>query len=104
MAFRGAERVLFVVWCVILLVAAEFVSRAIAPMEQVPRWKGFHVPDSLAAYRLAPNLDGAITFHGRVVIRTNSLGLRDREYGPRTPGVPRVLMIGDSQTLGLVEE
>ncbi|MBI1796485.1 MAG: hypothetical protein HYR74_05480 [Candidatus Eisenbacteria bacterium] len=104
MPSRSAERALFIGWCAILLVAAELVARALVPLEQVPRWRGFHIPDSLAAYRLAPNLDGGIYFYGRVPIRTNSLGLRDRDYGPRAAGVARVLMIGDSQTLGLVPE
>jgi lysophospholipase L1-like esterase len=99
-----AERVFFALWCVALLVAAEFVSRCFVPLEQVPRWHGFHVGDSVLAYRMAPNLDGRIWFTRHVPIRTNRLGLRDREYGPRTPGVRRVLTIGDSQTLGLVPE
>lgn len=98
------ERVFFVLWCVTLLAAAEFVSRWFVPLEQVPRWHGFHVGDSVLAYRMAPNLDGRIWFTRSVPIRTNSLGLRDREYGARTPGVRRVLTIGDSQTLGLVPE
>ena len=101
---RYLEGLILVVWCVVLLVGAKFVSRVFVPLPDAPRWRGFHVADSLAAYRLAPNLDGKIYFFGNVHIRTNRLGLRDREYGPRIPGVKRVLMLGDSQTLGLVEE
>lgn len=99
-----AERVFFVLWCVALVAAAELVSRWFVPLEQVPRWHGFHVGDSVLAYRMAPHLDGRIWFTRHVPIRTNSLGLRDREYGARVPGVRRVLTIGDSQTLGLVPE
>ena len=34
----------------------------------MPRWKGFHVADSLTAYRMAPDLDGRIYFFGHVFI------------------------------------
>lgn len=36
----------------------------------------------------------------RVAFRINSLGLRDRELGPKRPGVVRVLCLGDSFTVG----
>jgi lysophospholipase L1-like esterase len=33
-------------------------------------------------------------------VRISSLGIRDREYGPKPPGVRRVLVLGDSYTFG----
>jgi len=45
-----------------------------------------------------PNKEG--TYYG-AVIKTNSLGLRDREYNPQKPeGAKRVILLGDSFTMG----
>jgi len=62
----------------------------------------FKVADPVLHHRLRPN---ATTAEGgseyRIEIRTNSLGLRDREYPTLKPaGAFRILMIGDSTTFG----
>src|SRR5688572_28552622 len=55
-------------------------------------------PDPLLGHEHAPNR------HARLMgvdFRTNSKGLRDREFSyERTPGTLRVLMLGDSLTVG----
>jgi len=58
------------------------------------------IPDPEIGWAMAPNFEG-VSRDDRwsVSIKTNSLGLRDREYGPPGPG-PRILAIGDSFTFG----
>jgi len=98
------EHALFALWCVVLLVGAELLSRWLAPtVFHHPRWHGF-APDSVLGYGHRPNYRGRIFYTVTIDVRTNHLGLRDREYGPPRPDVRRVLMIGGSQTFGLVEE
>lgn len=48
-------------------------------------------------YELQPNASGE---RDGIPIRTNSLSLRDREPAPRTPGLRRVIAVGDSVTFG----
>jgi hypothetical protein len=54
--------------------------------------------DPLIAHEHAPNRDAVLM---AVDFRTNSKGLRDREFAyERKPGTLRVLMLGDSLTVG----
>jgi lysophospholipase L1-like esterase len=54
--------------------------------------------DPAMAHEHAPNREAVLM---GVPVRTNSLGLRDREISPdKTPGVRRLLVLGDSMTLG----
>jgi lysophospholipase L1-like esterase len=56
------------------------------------------VGDPLIAHRHGPNRNAQLM---GVAVRTNSRGLRDREFDfERTPGTRRVLMLGDSLTEG----
>lgn len=91
---------------VVTLVLLEGVSRLVLPAYLPPHPRGLHVNDPELGYRYAPNFTGRINWWRRhpIRIRTNSVGLRDRDYGVRGSDVARVLMIGDSQTFGMVEE
>jgi hypothetical protein len=57
-----------------------------------------YLSDSVMGHRLRPNQQ---SFTHRQPVRTNSVGLRDRNY-PRAPGpgTKRILALGDSQTFG----
>jgi lysophospholipase L1-like esterase len=58
-----------------------------------------YVADEHAGYRLAPGFSGRIERGTAVsVFRTNALGLRGPELGPKTK--PRILALGDSFTWG----
>lgn len=95
----------------VALLAAEVYFRTLRPIEflRIERraadepgdWKTLiHRPSSAPGldYELAPNLDQP-SRDARV--RTNSLGMRDAEPLPRdTPGLLRILTLGDSVTFG----
>ncbi|OGL46982.1 MAG: hypothetical protein A2W05_00990, partial [Candidatus Schekmanbacteria bacterium RBG_16_38_10] len=49
--------------------------------------------------KLRPNYRSKSSYW-RVAINTNSIGLRDREFGEKKQGVFRILVVGDSQTFG----
>ena len=55
--------------------------------------------DPKLGYRMVPDYDGLIV-RTDIPLRTNSWGLRDREYGPRRDGTLRVFVIGDSMVFG----
>lgn len=91
---------------IVLIPVAEVVVRIVRP-QTLPSQEfiqGFvlrnmYVSDEKAGYRLAPDFSGSIR-RGDVVteFRTNSLGMRAPEPGPKT--APRVLALGDSYTFG----
>ncbi|MBC8495967.1 hypothetical protein H8D36_07460 [archaeon] len=58
--------------------------------------------DEQVPFRLAPFFQGiSSTYDFSVVYKTNSQGLRDREYAfERDPGMKRILVFGDSNTFG----
>src|SRR5690606_35815706 len=59
------------------------------------------VPDPEVAMTFAPCLDGVPAWATRVPLSTNRTGLRDhREIEPPTPGVYRVVLLGDSFVAG----
>lgn len=74
---------------------------------RVAHWHRLTQPDNedhpVYHHRLKPNWrypQGSPDFH--TLATTNSLALRGpREYGPKPPGVRRVLMLGDSFTFGV---
>jgi hypothetical protein len=68
--------------------------------DRLPR--ALFLPDPVLGTVLAPNKQElAVTSDFSVVYRTNSKGLRDREYEyEKTPGKLRVLALGDSFTFG----
>lgn len=106
-----------VVWSLVLLFAAlevglrvlgriqgfdyRLYAAAMAGFNQIPlglscHWKGYPYPS------LCPNFAGVVsTPDFAVAYRTNSRGLRDREYALEKPaGKTRILALGDSFTFG----
>ena len=84
---------------VVIAVAGEIGIRWLDPQEHLP--PDLFVTDAALGYRVAPNYRGEyVTRTFSVPLITNSLGLRDREYGPRSEGGLRVYMIGDSFVFG----
>lgn len=88
---------------------AELVTRLLAPQPLTPAFisdaaeAALYRPDSALGFQLKPNLDAPYIFGTHLV--TNSLGLRDREYGPKQPGEFRIMSLGDSYAMGFgVEE
>ncbi len=65
--------------------------------------RGAFVPDPELGYRMAPSFEGRMVRLEQYdeVFRTNSLGLRDAEVGPRDGLTRRILVIGDSFVFGL---
>ena len=71
------------------------VAAATRDVLTIPTERGFrHNPNSEVVVENTPARPGVT-----VVYRTNSLGYRNRELGPR--GNPRILFLGDSVTFGL---
>lgn len=77
--------------------ALELMIRLFMPQTALATnmWK----PDPKLGYRLVPE------FHGeygeeKIPLVTNSWGMRDREYGPKQPGIQRVYVLGDSLMFG----
>jgi hypothetical protein len=111
------NRAALVVWSLVLLFAAlelglrvlgriqgfdyRLYAAAMAGFNQIPlglscHWKGYPYPS------LCPNFAGVVsTPDFAVAYRTNSRGLRDREYALEKPaGKTRILALGDSFTFG----
>lgn len=100
-AARGGAAVLLLLLCLsVALAMAELVKR-VAPRPH--RSSGRFVGDPVLHHRMRSNWSGLEWGH---LVRTNSLGLRDREHGEKAPGTVRVLMLGDSfiEGLGLRDE
>ena len=84
---------------VTLAFGGELFVRLFFPQEHLP--PGIFVADENLGYRVARNYEGEhVTRTFTVPLRTNSLGLRDREYGPASPGTLRVYFLGDSFIFG----
>jgi len=91
------------------LLISEIAVRLIAPQ---PLTRAFisdsaeatvYRPDSALGFRLKANLAATYVFGTHLI--TDSLGLRDREYGPKRPGEFRIMSLGDSYAMGYgVEE
>jgi lysophospholipase L1-like esterase len=65
--------------------------------------QGAFVSDSELGYRTAPGFEGRVVRQGQYdeLFKTNALGLRDDEIGPRDGLTPRILVVGDSLAFGL---
>jgi len=62
---------------------------------------GLYVRDAALGWRALPNRSVVHKAPGHdVIVTTNSRGFRDIEHGPKKPGVPRVIVLGDSFPLG----
>ncbi|MCK6555440.1 SGNH/GDSL hydrolase family protein [Candidatus Binatia bacterium] len=82
-----------------LALGGELVVRVFFPQEHLP--PGIFVSDPNLGYRVARNYEGEhVTRTFTVPLRTNSLGLRDREYGPPGPDTLRIYFLGDSFIFG----
>jgi hypothetical protein len=79
----------------------EVLARAFTPHRRGVSWYRY---DERYEFRHRSNLDAETTEWGdglRWRLRTNSRGFRGDEWGPRAkPGIDRILVIGDSFTLG----
>jgi lysophospholipase L1-like esterase len=97
-AFSAAGLLLLLVAICILAALGELVMRAIGPQSDGQKI-AVRYPDSPRRYGLAPN---ARALQTGVLVQTNSLGFREREYPlERAPGKRRIVVIGDSYTFGL---
>lgn len=83
---------------VVGLVLAELAVRWLSPEVEFIQKSMFN-QDPAVWFRMKPNYQGAMSKKA-VPVSTNSWGLRDREFGPRKPGVPRILVLGDSLMFG----
>ena len=88
----------FLVFGTSLLVIGELVLRSMAPRSD-PVTAGLRLPHSSRQYGLIPNTRSVQT---GVDVATNSLGFREKEYpAEKPPGVRRIVVLGDSFTLGV---
>jgi len=98
-ALRWSTNLLVVFAAVILFVLAAEVTLRAAGREILATTALEEHPQ--IGYTWRRNLSGRLsTIESPTPIRINSLGLRDREYGPKPSGVRRVLVLGDSITAG----
>jgi lysophospholipase L1-like esterase len=84
------------------LAATEVLLRVVDPLglsyySEMSRYILDRVPDPELKYRHRPNFER--TYQG-VSLKFNERGLRDDPIPPKPPGEFRVLLLGDSQTLG----
>jgi lysophospholipase L1-like esterase len=99
----------------IVLLTLELVARVLVPMpwgqseEELAKiatvgWSRYTFrPDAELGYIPTPNFDGRVVRLGEYDshFHTNSLALRDREYGPKSSAAGRILAVGDSFVFGL---
>jgi GDSL-like lipase/acylhydrolase family protein len=83
----------------VLFGIGEVAVRVFTPQEHLP--PDLFVTDATLGYRVARNYQGEyVTRHFSVPLQTNSLGLRDHEYGPPAEGGIRIYFLGDSFVFG----
>lgn len=91
-----------VVPCAVVLLtlaAVELALRLVSPISHGVDRNMFFAPDPLTGYRIQPNSVGY--FRDGIIARANSRGHRDDEVSlERRARVPRVLILGDSFTVG----
>jgi lysophospholipase L1-like esterase len=85
------------------LLLAELLTRVLAPQRPTaaflrPEDTSMYRRDSKLGFVLKPGIDEPYAFGTRV--KTNALGLRDREYQPKQPREFRILSLGDSYAFG----
>jgi lysophospholipase L1-like esterase len=83
---------------VLALLVAEVGVRVWHPMPFLPETNMIYLADPETGYRLAPDRVGR--FGSGSSGRAGSQGLRNREVGPKPAGTIRVLVLGDSFTIG----
>lgn len=90
---------------IIGIVTLEFGLNIFAPSPSIPK-RMFLQPDRYTGYKGIPNMEGTWR-EGKIesYVKMNSLGFRDDEYGyGKNEGVFRIVVLGDSFTLGLQVE
>jgi lysophospholipase L1-like esterase len=98
LAFSGVALALFMVLLVAVLAAAELLMRSLAPQSDAARL-GVRLEHSERLFGLRPN---ARSLQTGVMVETNSLGFRERDYPlARAPGTGRTVVLGDSYTFGV---
>lgn len=101
---RAATVVVFILSLVLAAAIVEIGVRQFVPPP--PSETGYYRPYPGYIYTLAPNAVGyntvAISPTGtkRVPVEISQQGLRDRVHGPKAPDEFRILMLGDSLTMG----
>lgn len=89
---------LVVVSIIVGILIAEFVIRLVAP-QRPDSVRPLYEPDDTLVFKLRKNLAIIYSqFEFVVAESTNSIGLRDREVGPKRPGSCRILGLGDSDS------
>jgi hypothetical protein len=83
--------------------AGEAMTRIFAPQLLYRYPRGLYIAHATRHYQLAPEFRGRLTTPDYDVrVNTNSLGLReDREFGKKPAGTFRILVLGDSFTMGV---
>lgn len=98
MLFSGTALLALALVAGVVLAVGEAAVRAAAPRSD-PVKLGVRLEGSERQHGLKPNLRAVQT---GVLIETNSLGFREKEYPlERVPGVRRIAVLGDSFTLGV---
>jgi len=83
------------------LLIAEFGIRLLAPQDLDPHPRGLYSADSELGWTLTPGFSGEDSSpEFEVSLRINSIGIRDKELGPKLPNQQRILILGDSFTYG----
>jgi lysophospholipase L1-like esterase len=101
-SLRGANLLLLATTLVAGLLLAEVMTRWFIPYEATPL--GGYDPTGLLTYD--PELGFVMTPHFAgpwargVFVETNSIGLRDKDYGPKNENEIRILSLGDSYAFG----
>jgi lysophospholipase L1-like esterase len=98
--------VLLAAACLAALGLGEILVREWEPQEiagdpETVQPRGFYAPRPPLAFAMNPEFRGRFRrreFDTQVEI--GPLGIRDRDFGPRAPGVRRVVVLGDSYTFG----
>ncbi len=87
---------LLVLGIAISLLVCEFLVRIVAP-QRLYNMPAMFASDEDLVFKLKPNFFGTYSSSEFVTpISTNSLGLREKEIGPRQPGGIRIVGLGDS--------
>ena len=82
----------YIINFVLLLIS---ISLVLIIFEAYLRYNSIHIYDEQLGFKVKPNL---VTDKGDILIKTNSDGLRDREYGEKANNTFRILLLGDSFT------
>ncbi len=90
----------FLLTALIAVFGLDILVRVIAPQPGNMRWL---VPDARYGHVMRADADEHYAFAGTdfvMEVKTNSLGLRDKELKPRLKNEPTVVFMGDSVTFG----